>query len=50
MRVILKMTKSYKNLNAGEIAGFEPDEAEHILKHNGGVRVEEKPAPQPAKK
>lgn len=39
-RIVLRLTKSYKNLNAGEQAGFEPDEAEHIIKNGGGVKVD----------
>ena len=34
--VALKLTKHYKNLNSGEVAGFPESEAEWILKQGGG--------------
>lgn len=47
-RVVLKLTKHYKNLMAGETAGFEPDEAAHIIKAGGGERIGNQKPAEPA--
>ena len=38
---ILRLTKSYGNNNPGEVAGFSPDAARHILLHNGAEKLAE---------
>lgn len=51
---VVKLSKQYKNLFPGEVAGFSDEEAAHIIANKGGelVAVEEKKeaAPAPAKK
>lgn len=42
----IKITKHYKNLNPGEVAVFEDEEAEYIIGKERGVEV---PGPKAAK-
>jgi len=52
---VVKLSKHYKNLMPGEVAGFSEEEAAHIVANKGGeyVAVEEKKeaaaAPAPKK-
>lgn len=39
----VKMLKSYKSLNPGELAGFEDYEADHLIKQGAAQLVEEAP-------
>ncbi len=40
-KVIVQLTKSYLNINAGEIAGFDPDTARQLVTQNAAVLVGE---------
>lgn len=41
MLVIIKLTKNFGANMKGEVAGFTPPTAEHILKHGGGEKLAE---------
>ena len=36
---LLRLTKHFGNLNAGEVGGFTADTAAHIIKNQGGVLI-----------
>jgi hypothetical protein len=48
-RKIVKMTKSYKGLNPGEIAGFEEYEADALINQGAAVAYEPPKAAEPKK-
>lgn len=47
---VLKLTKHYGNLFAGEVASFPNDVADHIVKHGGGEVITPEAAKDAAKK
>jgi hypothetical protein len=36
---LIRLTKHYGNLNSGEVGGYSPDAAAHIIKSQGGVLI-----------